>query len=214
MTPTNFLKPRHSEAIARIRTNGLGMVAALITTILLPLPSPWTAFRVAWASANGDVNRSAGTLWYGLCVAELLIFAVLSFNIMQAVYAIKYPPAALPPPPSLAKAKAVASTPNLSKSQRRLSGISTISPQTQKSFSSSTSTSSLYASSPLSTPSRIVHYSTPLDTSLLSSTGSPSPILNSPLAAYRGRHRTSVGRAFDGDLLNRLTQSTQEDDDD
>lgn len=69
--------------------------------------------------------------------------------------------------------------------------------QPQKAFSSS-----LYASSPLSTPSRTLHYSipnsTPLDSSFASSTssfpGSPSPAYNSPLAAYRGKHKTGAGR--------------------
>ena len=75
--------------------------------------------------------------------------------------------------------------------------IQQISPQPQKSFSASTSTSlnALYASSPLSTPSKTLHYSTPPDYGSPNASFSYSP-MNSPLAAYRGRHRMSAGREY------------------
>ena len=147
MTTTNllvaFFKPQRSEAVARLRTNGFAFVVVLIATNLLPLPSPWTAFRVAWINANGSANLDVGGIWYGLCVTgashldlvpcptthvntELLLFALLSANLFQAVYALQYPPPASPPfTPS--RPKSFISPSNLSSSQRRLSGISTVS---------------------------------------------------------------------------------------
>ncbi len=62
-------KPRHTEAIARMRTNGAGLVAAVISSTLLPLPSPWTAFRVVWSSTSGGISRNVGIVWYALCAA-------------------------------------------------------------------------------------------------------------------------------------------------
>jgi hypothetical protein len=80
------------------------------------------------------------------------------------------------------------------------------SPQAQKSFSTS------YASSPISTPSRVLSYgvrtpASPFDTSVTSSVGmsslppTPTPILS----AYRGKHSSSVGReAFVSPIVDSL----------
>lgn len=51
------IKPRRTEANARIRTNGVGLVTMLVLTNLLPLPSPWEASRQVWTSY---VYRSRG----------------------------------------------------------------------------------------------------------------------------------------------------------
>jgi len=213
----DWLKPHPSQAMARLRTNGLGLAVVLIVTTLLPLPSPFTALRLFLGSRYSVFEGLGGTWWRWLCLLELCVLGVLGLNVLQASYALRYPPASLPPPPTPAK-----STPATTKSppQRRLGAFtptqSQSQPQPQKAFSSS-----LYASSPISTPSRTLYYSvpsaTPLDSSFASSTssfpGSPSPVYNSPLAAYRGKHRSGAGRAFDGELLKSLTRNPVEIDD-
>ncbi|CDO71520.1 hypothetical protein BN946_scf184910.g19 [Trametes cinnabarina] len=200
----DWFKPIRSEAIARLRTNSVGLVGLVIFTNLLPVPSLWTAFDVIWHS------KPTTAPYYYLCAVELGLLALLVFNVLQAGYALKYPRAPLPPPPS--SAKAAKSTPLSPPAARqwRLSGISPqASPQRQKAFSS-------YAPSPVSTPSRTINYtipssvSSPPDASFASSVSVPgSPA--SPLAAYRGRHSTSVGRAFDGSLLSRLARDEDSD---
>ncbi|EIW53651.1 uncharacterized protein TRAVEDRAFT_133127 [Trametes versicolor FP-101664 SS1] len=201
----DWFKPLRSEAIARLRTNTVGLVGLVILSNLLPVPSPWRAFDVVWQ------RRPTSAPYYYLCAAEIALLAVLLFNVVQASYALKYPRVPPPPPPSPArKAK---DTPLSPARQWRLSSSTTpnSSPQRQKAFSS-------YAPSPVSTPSRIVNYTipgsvaSPPDASFASSMSVPgSPA--SPLAAYRGRHSASVGRAFDGSLLSRLAKDDDEDED-
>ncbi|KAJ3015780.1 hypothetical protein NUW54_g949 [Trametes sanguinea] len=185
----DWFKPIRSEAIARLRTNSVGLVGLVIFTNLLPVPSLWRAFDVVWQ------GRPTSAPHYYLCAAELGLLTLLAFNVLQAGYALKYPRAPLPPPPSPAKsAKSTPLSPPASR-QWRLSGMSPqASPQRQKAFSS-------YAPSPVSTPSRTINYtipgsvSSPPDASFASSISVPgSPA--SPLAAYRGRHSTSVGREY------------------
>ena len=57
----DWLKPSRSEAIARLRTNCLGLLTIAIVTNLLPLPSPWTA--IATVRGHAPVN----TFYYGFC---------------------------------------------------------------------------------------------------------------------------------------------------
>ncbi|KAI0343295.1 hypothetical protein BDW22DRAFT_1266337 [Trametopsis cervina] len=241
-TMLDRLKPRRSDAISRIRANGMGLFAVLVAMNLLPVPGPWDATLLVWQSYSRKFgSMEAGPLWWAACFAELAIVAALTFNVLQATYALKYPPAPLPPTapstpkpnPAAMAAKSPKSSAGLGQSQRRLVGVTPTTPQPQKSFSSS-----FYASSPASTPSRTLNYSTfsgtgGADTSFGSSFSSslnntPSPVgglsnasllgmsvSGSPsLAAYRGKHRAPAGRAFDGDLLNRLTQSQGEEDED
>ncbi|KAI0091640.1 hypothetical protein BDY19DRAFT_1054988 [Irpex rosettiformis] len=233
------LKPQRAEALARIRTNGVGFFALLITTNLLPLPGPWEAIWQVWQSYNYRLSgREEVTLWWLLCFAELIIIATLAFNILQGIYALQFPPKALlpltpatpRPNPLGMDAKSPKTTGGLSHSQRKLiASTPTTVPQPQKPFSSS-----FYPSTPVSSPSRILNYSTlsQADTSINSSISSlqnsPSPaggvlsatllgmsIGGSPsLAAYRGKHKSGVGRAFDGELLTRLSYSAAEDEDD
>ncbi|KAI0364995.1 hypothetical protein BV20DRAFT_973690 [Pilatotrama ljubarskyi] len=194
----DWFKPLRSEAIARLRTNVVGLVGAAVLSNLLPVPSVWRAFDVVWQ------RRPTSAPYYYLCAAELTLFAVLLFNVVQAAYALKYP--RVPPSPPSSPAKSAKATPLSPPSRQwRLSGITpTSSPQRQKAFSS-------YAPSPVSTPSRTINYtipaslSSPPDASFASSISLPgSPA--SPLAAYRGKHSASVGRAFDGSLLSRLAK--------
>ncbi|KAI0800101.1 hypothetical protein C8Q74DRAFT_1234249 [Fomes fomentarius] len=201
----DWFKPLRNEAIARLRTNAVGLLGIGVLSNLLPIPTPWRAFDVVWQ------GRPASAPYYYLCAAELFVFGVLVFNVLQASYALKYPRAANPPPPT--PTKSIIGTP-LSPPARqwRLQGLTpTSSPQRQKAFST-------YAPSPVSTPSRTLNYTipsvaSPAETSLLSSVSSLPGSPASPLAAYRGRHSASVGRAFDGSLLSRLAKDDSDDDD-
>jgi len=90
-----------------------------------------------------------------------------------------------------------------------------VTPQKQKPFnpSSSTLSTSSYLTSPVSTPSRTLNYKFPAASPFNDSTNSnvsmstsvppsPSPLLSSPLMAYRGKHPQSAGSEstvkFDG----------------
>ncbi|OCH96271.1 hypothetical protein OBBRIDRAFT_765793 [Obba rivulosa] len=200
---TEWLKPPRSEALARLRTNSLGLITLAILTHLLPLPSPWTALAVV------RERISAGSAYYYLCLFELLAVTIMLFNVAQSLYALKYPSPLPPPSPSPAKTAPVSPSPP--PRQWRLKGLTpTSSPQRQKAFS--------YVASPVSTPSRTLNYSippsgTPLDASFSSSLSSSVPSTPaSPLAAYRGRHGASTGRAFDGSLLSRLRPDSDDED--
>lgn len=108
----DWLKPSRGEAIARLRTNSLGLLTIAILTHLLPLPSPWTA--VATIRGHAPVN----TLYYGFCALgtrvssgyvssthihpiEVLALSLLAVNILQASYALKYPRTQTPTPAPL-----------------------------------------------------------------------------------------------------------------
>lgn len=71
---TDWLKPRKSEAVIRIRINGLGIIAAFITTQLLPLPSPWHAFQVV----SGKIDSMG--VWWVVCALGAFL-SVLNFNV-------------------------------------------------------------------------------------------------------------------------------------
>ena len=149
---------------------------------------------------------------------------MLAVNVLQASYALRYPRTPLPPPPS--PAKHPKNTP-LSPPARqwRLQGLTPTvrdfrftscmsppgdhlcvvqsTPQRQKAFST-------YAPSPVSTPSRTLNYtfrstSSQPDASFASSTISAPGSPASPLAAYRGRHSASVGRAYSRDFADAYT---------
>ncbi|KAI1790094.1 hypothetical protein LXA43DRAFT_1018289 [Ganoderma leucocontextum] len=199
----DWFKPLRSEALARLRINTIGLVSLTVLANLLPVPSPWRALDVVWGQSVGN-----GPYYY-VCAAELLMFSVLALNVLQAAYALQYPRAPLPPPPS--PAKHPKNTP-LSPATRqwRLQGPTpTSTPQRQKAFST-------YAPSPVSTPSRTLNYtfrptSSQPDASFVSSVSSVPGSPASPLAAYRGRHSASVGRAFDGSLLSQLAKDESDD---
>ncbi|OBZ74195.1 hypothetical protein A0H81_06183 [Grifola frondosa] len=190
----DYLKLTPSEAATRLRTNALGLLALVVLTNLLPLPSLWSSFNVV------RERRYANSLYYYLCTLELFALAIMSLNVLQASYALKYPRTLHPHPTPLAKPTQMSPPAR----QWRLNGLSPkSSPQLQKSFS--------YAPSPVSTPSRMLNYTisspgTPLDDSFTSSITSLPPSPSSPLAAYRGRHNPTLGRAFNGALLSRLAR--------
>ncbi|GBE86542.1 hypothetical protein BKA93DRAFT_817486 [Sparassis latifolia] len=198
------LKLPRSEALARLRTNTIGIFILTVLTTLLPLPSLWTALSIVRSHAP------VSTLYYTLCLLEVLAIFVFSTNILQASYALRYPRVSHPPPPP-SPAKNINMSP-LARPLKGLSASTSSSPQRQKSFT--------YATSPVSTPSRTINYTipssanAPFDTSFASSLPSPPASPASPLAAYRGKHASAVGRAFDGSLLSRLARVESDDDDD
>ena len=134
--------------------------------------------------------------------SELAGVVTLIINILQSVYAFKYPRTPVPSTPVSKSNKALVTPSTNPKSKRKLGGLSPhTSPQPQRSFSSS------YASSPLSTPSRTLNYTAPspsspynlsMNSSFGSSIGTTSSVAGagSPLAAYRGKHADRVGRKY------------------
>lgn len=111
----DWFKPLRNEAIARLRTNAVGLLGIGVLSNLLPIPTPWRAFDVVWQ------GRPASAPYYYLCAAgewvwscssfmstesrdaELLVLGVLAFNVLQASYALKFPRAPIPPPPTPTK---------------------------------------------------------------------------------------------------------------
>ncbi|KAF8905745.1 hypothetical protein CPB84DRAFT_1771094 [Gymnopilus junonius] len=214
-TISNHFKPHKAEAIGRLRANVLCLIATLIVSYLLPgsLPSIPTAVRtVIWA-------------WEWVCILETALTTLLGYNILEATYAIKYPRTPLAPVTSPKKASPVIFSSN--KTPKKAFVISpNASPQPQKPFtfspsastslasasialSSSTSGSNpTYAQSPLSTPSRVLHYSIPPSSSTNTQASSTSeyPYTPSPvISAYRAKHAgMDVGRPVDGTFLMRV----------
>nr|GAT60679.1 predicted protein [Mycena chlorophos] len=212
-TIADWLKPGRSEALLRIRRNIWALIViALLSTLVPPLPSLPAALALV-------LYRSPYTFYAYFCALEVGAVALLSLNILQSLFALKYPRAPIPPSPAPAKSKAlraVQATP-----QRSLKLSPNSSPQPQKSFSFSTSASMLqsstsgYPPSPLSTPSRVIQYTMApgsSTSSLMSSSGStintPSPILSS----YHGKHNGDyLARSFDGAYLSELRQPESDD---
>lgn len=50
----DWFKPLRNEAIARLRTNAVGLVGLTVVCNLLPVPSPWRAFDVVWRRRHGS----------------------------------------------------------------------------------------------------------------------------------------------------------------
>ena len=95
-------------------------------------------------------------------------------------------------------------------------GLYKVTPQKQKPFNpaSSTLSTSAYLTSPVSTPSRTLNYKFPAASPFNESTNSnmsmstsvppsPSPLLSSPLMAYRGKHPQSAGSGYHDVCLDR-----------
>jgi hypothetical protein len=148
--------------------------------------------------------------------------AISAFNVLEGTYAVRYPRPPLPPHSSPANSKHIFKTnhtpkrpfkvlsPHVRLPQHSHSPTINVPPQTspqpQKPFSHSGpispfSASSTYPTSPLSTPSRVVHYpdlggSTTTSTSTMMFQ-TPSPVMS----AYRGKHVNSVGRELVSLLL-------------
>ncbi|KAG6916143.1 hypothetical protein DXG01_008294 [Tephrocybe rancida] len=134
------------------------------------------------------------------------VATVFGFNVLEGVFAIKYPRVSVPATPGSAKPLFQA-VPTPKRTFKVLSPQS--SPQPQKAFSISQSASSSYPASPLSTPSRVVHYPSIAASSTNTNASSTSTMLfhstpSPAVAAYRGKHSNSVGRALDESFLGRI----------
>ncbi|KAJ7104052.1 hypothetical protein B0H15DRAFT_808264 [Mycena belliarum] len=215
----DYFKPHRTEALFRIRSNAFAVLLIAVLSTLVPrIPALPTALAVA---LSGRRHRwwTSDWIYASFCMLEVAAVALLSLNILQAVYAVNYPRAPLPPSPSPSKPKGIHMAPPTPQRSLRLSPNS--SPQPQKSFSfgasgsvlqSSTST---YPSSPISTPSRVMHYSIPPSSStstFMSSTSSnihtPSPILSTYLGKHGGDY---IARPFDGAFLSELRSNPDSD---
>ncbi|EDR05466.1 uncharacterized protein LACBIDRAFT_303228 [Laccaria bicolor S238N-H82] len=213
----NHFKPHKAEALQRIRLNAVCLVAALILSYLLPVPSLPTAIRRVLRSSHTFERWSSEWVYQWACLLVTAV-TIFTFNIAEAGYALKYPPLPMPPVNSPARPKSNAKSPTTTP-QRPFKVLSpNSSPQCQKPFSfapsspfasASFSMSSVtYPVSPVSTPSRVVHYSIPpgssstntqaSSTSTVGYFATPSPVVS----AYRGKHAAgNVGRALDGSYL-------------
>ncbi len=111
---SNYIKPHRAEAIARIRTNTFFLVLLAVATHLLPVPSLLRAIRAVSSSSDAYDGIYGyicllGAFSESFCSSltvekEVALSSVLVYNILQSVYAIKYP-RPIPPPSSSAKAK-------------------------------------------------------------------------------------------------------------
>ncbi|PPQ73300.1 hypothetical protein CVT26_015329 [Gymnopilus dilepis] len=236
-TISNHFKPHKAEAIERLRANVLCLVATLIVSYLLPgsLPSIPTAVKTVVVRGHHRPWTSEWA-WEWVCVLETAIVTLLGYNILEAVYAIKYPRAPLPPVTSPAK-KAPPTVVASTKTPKKAFAMSpNSSPQPQKPFtfspSASTSLTSAsislssstpgsnppYAQSPLSTPSRVLHYSVPPSSSTNTQASSTSEYLSTPspvISAYRAKHAgIDVGRPLDGSFLMRVRPEETSDSED
>ena len=127
----DWLKPPRAEALSRLRTNSVGLFTLTILVHLLPLPSFWTSVSVV------QRRTPANILYYGLCAlgtlavscrkgycshlaTELLLMLLLSLNVVQSLYALKYPRIISRPPPS--PTKPIAMSPPAA--QRSTTGLS------------------------------------------------------------------------------------------
>ncbi|KIM42703.1 hypothetical protein M413DRAFT_444375 [Hebeloma cylindrosporum] len=224
---SNHLKPHKSEAIQRLRYNALFLLTTLVISYLLPLPSLPSALRTAFRTSH-HVAWSKEWLWEWMCLLELAVVTLFGYNALEAIYAIKYPRKPLPPLTSPMRVH----TPKSSKATPKrpfkvLSPNSSPQPQKPFAFSPSSSTSlgsasmilssSSYAQSPVSTPSRVLHYTIPPSSSTNTQASSTSEFLSTPspvISAYRGKHMSvDVGRSLDGSFLSRIVPDDLDDDD-
>ncbi|THH18934.1 hypothetical protein EW146_g2158 [Bondarzewia mesenterica] len=187
----DMLKPSYTEAVLRLKSSLMALLALVTLTQLLPLP---TLYSSLWRVYRGSYNS---TWEKTISLTEFCAFCVLMLNILQASYAIHSPrkpyaptPSPAKPPPSFLKSpRGGPATPS---KRSKLHGLSpSTTPQRQKPF---TPSSSYTPSDPLNlAQSYSLSFSTPSPDSSFASSVSlpPSP---SPLAAYRGRQGIAVGR--------------------
>lgn len=214
----NYFKPHRAEALERIRVNAFCFILVIVLSNLLPLPSLQSALRTVASSRHERWYSDWVYRWF--CILEVAAAVIFAFNVLEGVYALKCPRPPLPPYTSPAKAKQIFKTDPTPKRTFKLLSPNT-SPQPQKSFSSSLSSSSFstaiaggstYPTSPLSTPSRVLHYPDLLgstNTQGSSTFQTPSPVLS----AYRGKHANGVGRALDVSFLSQLGMDDSDVDD-
>ncbi|KAF5362100.1 hypothetical protein D9756_002119 [Leucocoprinus leucothites] len=218
----NHLMPHRAEALQRVRVNSICLVTGILVSYLLPIPSLHKAIHVV--RARGYESGAGEWLYRWFCILEVATFSLLLFNILHGMYAVQYPRASFPPVTSPAKPTIMKK--DVVSPQRSFKVLSPqSSPQPQKPFSFSPSSSfgrsmsANYPSSPVSTPSRVVHYPALPNVSTTSqvSTSSSINLLSTPspvATAYRGKHLSnSVGHALDGSYLGQLAQDKMEEED-
>ncbi|KAF5321455.1 hypothetical protein D9619_001296 [Psilocybe cf. subviscida] len=223
-TISKYFKPNKAEAVQRLRSNILSFGATVIVSYLLPLPSLSSAFASLFVKSHHQ-SWTIEWLWEWACVLEIALITLFAYNILEAGYALKYPgprPAVVAP----SKPKAIPLSPFSTPKRPRGVLSPNTTPQEQKPFAftptASTSGSlsmsgSGYIQSPLSTPSRVLHYAALANSStntIASSTSSdflatPSPVIS----AYRGKHSMDVGRALDASYLARVNPSPVQEED-
>ncbi|KAF9260179.1 hypothetical protein L218DRAFT_617167 [Marasmius fiardii PR-910] len=234
-TIANYFHPTRGEALLRIRANSLCLLGVCIVTYLLPLPSIPSSILVVTSKGYDDGEGSFGWWWWGISLFEVIITVLCSYNIVEGLYAIKYPRTPLPPPhlSPLKKKQGLVMSPSPARPSSILSPNATPS----KMFNSSTNTQSLsfstgsfrgsttpgkYATSPFSTPSRVVRYNMPpqpgstasVATTNASSTSTMPPTPSPVVSAYRGKQSSmgSTGRPIDGLYVSQILTHEEEED--
>jgi len=108
---THLVTPYKNEAVIRLRNSTVSLVTLTVITYLLPVPSLWTALSIVrrsqdrgflWCLCAAGTPRCVSLAWYS-CNAnasELALSALLALNLVQAVFALKYPRKPLPPLPT------------------------------------------------------------------------------------------------------------------
>ncbi|KAK1222006.1 hypothetical protein PQX77_015185 [Marasmius sp. AFHP31] len=229
---SNYFRPTRGEAVARVRINALCLLTIFIATYLLPLPSIPTSVISVISKSYEDRENALNLWWRGISLLEVAITTICSYNILEGIYAIKYPRAPLPPPhlSPLKKKQGLVMSPSPAKRPNSI-----ISPNSTPSKNLSLSTRSFgqslggsttpgklrYADSPLSTPSRVVRYTLPPQPSSTasaatnaSSTSTMPPTPSPVVSAYRGKQSStaSAGRPIDGLYLSQMSTREEEDD--
>ncbi|KAF8991065.1 hypothetical protein BDQ17DRAFT_314527 [Cyathus striatus] len=217
---SNHFKPYRAEAILRLRINTFCFLATVVLSYLLPVPGIFNAVRVVLKESHHEQwTMEWLVLW--VCRFEIAIAGIFGFNVLQSIYAIRYPRAPFSPiqSPAHSKKRTPASAPVTPKRTFKLPVSPSTTPLPQKAFafspSASTSlgmsTSSTYPASPVSTPSRVLQYSvlSPSPNTSTSTAGvlaTPSPIIS----AYKGKHSSSIGRGLDSSLLGMLAKENDD----
>ncbi|KAF8655944.1 hypothetical protein AX16_002851 [Volvariella volvacea WC 439] len=148
---TNHFRPHRAEAIQRVRSNVLCLVSTLALSNLLPVvPSLQYAVLMVLKKSGPD---KWGNDWVfkWCCILEVTFATIFVFNICEAALALKYPRASSDSASAQAKAKVAPATGTPSSTTRPFKSLSPFtSPQPQKPFAYSLSSSLGASTSPLS----------------------------------------------------------------
>ncbi|KAL5492862.1 hypothetical protein ACEPAI_4310 [Sanghuangporus weigelae] len=195
----DWLKPRRSVAITRLKNNGFALVVMLLVTQLAPIvPAPTTCL---WLVATGGSGMNHGTRL--LCWIELAIYTILFTNILQSYIAIRYPPPQCGPSGTPAKHVQLRSPPPTRPLKDFTPTISRMKSSAVSPFASPGSPSRSYAA-PLSNSSP-----SPLQSSLNSSFS--ASLLSSPLGYRSRQYHTQPVRSLRGSLLSQFEDADDDD---
>ncbi|KAF8581662.1 hypothetical protein K439DRAFT_1635997 [Ramaria rubella] len=190
------LRVPRDAALVMLRNNVISLAGLLLFNWFIPIYSQLKAVLLPKSLAETFSTIELGVL--------ALAFGV---NIVVALVSIRYPRAPYPPLRTPAKPPVAKVTPV----RRPLKGLGTSNSPLDRHSVAKSLGSSGYASTPMSTPSRLFNYSvpssagTPLNQSGISSLSAASSFNSSPLAAYMGRHTARSGRPIDPQFLENLT---------